>query len=125
MTDKICLVGKQIPMNVVEPEAVYILLDITPVFGYDSNSVKTDVVVGYTYVVVNTGSFNQYRIKIERPVPLMPRESLLAMRERGERVLVEFENPIVRMYWSSYQNAYADSFRADAIQQVDEEIQLD
>lgn len=118
------LVNKIIPMNVVEPEPVYIALDIAPVFGYDSNGAKTDVIVGYTYVVVNTGSFNQYRIKIERPVPLMPRESLLAMRERGERVLVEFENPIVRMYWSSYQNAYADSFKADDVHLVEEELQF-
>lgn len=118
------LLNKPIPLSVVEPETIFILLDLIPVFGYDSNGAKTDVIVGYTYVVVNTGSFNQYRIKIERPVPLMPRESLLAMRERGERVLVEFENPIVRMYWSSYQNAYADSFKADDVHLVEEELQF-
>lgn len=118
------LVNKIIPMNVVEPEAVYILLDVTPVFGYDSNGAKTDVIVGYAYVVVNSNSFRQYKVKVAQQSPLMTRESLLAMRERGERVCVEFDNATVRMYWSSSQNAYADSIKADDVHLVEDELQL-
>lgn len=116
--------NKIIPLSVVEPEVVYILLDVAPVFGYDSNGVKTDVITGYQYVVVNSGSFNQYKVRVLNNSPLMTREQLVAIREKGGKIYVEFENLMVRMYWNSYSNDYADSFKAEGIQQVDEEIQL-
>lgn len=117
--------NKIIPLSVVEPEVVYILLDVAPVFGYDSNGVKTDVITGYQYVVVNTNSFNQYKVRVLNNSPLMTREQLVAIREKGGKIYVEFEKLTVRMYWNSYSNEYADSFKAEGIQQVDEEIQLD
>lgn len=116
--------NKIIPLSVVEPEVVYILLDVAPVFGYDSNGVKTDVITGYQYVVVNSGSFNQYKVRVLNNSPLMTREQLVAIREKGGKIYVEFENSTVRMYWNSRGNDYSDSFKADGIQQVDEEIQL-
>ena len=116
--------NKIIPLSVVEPEVVYILLDVAPVFGYDSNGVKTDVITGYQYVVVNSGSFNQYKVRVLNNSPLMTREQLVAIREKGGKIYVEFEKLTVRMYWNSYSNDYADSFKAEGIQQVDEEIQL-
>lgn len=116
--------NKIIPLSVVEPEVVYILLDVAPVFGYDSNGVKTDVITGYQYVVVNTNSFNQYKVRVLNNSPLMTREQLVAIREKGGKIYVEFENSTVRMYWNSRGNDYSDSFKADGIQQVDEEIQL-
>lgn len=117
--------NKIIPLSVVEPEVVYILLDVAPVFGYDSNGVKTDVITGYQYVVVNTNSFNQYKVRVLNNSPLMTREQLVAIREKGGKIYVEFEKLTVRMYWNSYSSDYADSFKAEGIQQVDEEIQLD
>lgn len=121
---KSILSNKYIPLSVVEPEPVYILLDVVPVFGYDTSGKKTDVITGYQYVVVNTNSFNQYRVKILHNSPLMTREQLVAIREKGGKIYVEFENLNVRMYWNSRGNDYSDSFKADGIQQVDEEIKL-
>lgn len=122
---KSILSNKYIPLSVVEPEPVYILLDITPVFGYDSNGTKTDVVIGFLYTVVNTNSFNQYRVKVLQSAPLIERDKLHVLRESGEKFLVEFENLTVRMYWNTRSQEYSDTFKADGIQQVDEEIQLD
>lgn len=116
--------NKIIPLSVVEPEVVYILLDVAPVFGYDSNGVKTDVITGYQYVVVNTSSFNQYKVRVLNNSPLMTREQLVAIREKGGKIYVEFENLTVRMYWNTRSQEYSDTFKADGIQQVDEEIQL-
>ncbi len=116
--------NKIIPLSVVEPEVVYILLDVAPVFGYDSNGVKTDVITGYQYVVVNTSSFNQYKVRVLNNSPLMTREQLVAIREKGGKIYVEFENLTVRMYWNTRSQEYSDTFKAEGIQQVDEEIQL-
>lgn len=124
MAEKSIVLNKAISLNIFEQEPVYILLDVTPVFGYDSNGAKTDVIVGYAYVVVNSNSFRQYKVKVAQQSPLMTKESLLAMRERGERVLVEFDNPTVKVFWSAYQNNYADSFKADGVRLVEEELQL-
>ena len=125
MVEKSLLMGKSIPLNVVEPEPVYILLDITPVFGYDSNGTKTDVVIGFLYTVVNTNSFNQYRVKVLQPAPLIERDKLHVLRESGKKFLVEFENSTVRMYWNTRSQEYSDTFKADGIQQVEEEINLE
>lgn len=124
MTRKSALIGSDIPLSVVEPEPVYILLDVVPVFEYDTSGKKTDVITGYQYVVVNTNSFNQYRVKILHNSPLMTREQLVAIREKGGKIYVEFENLTVRMYWNTRSQEYSDTFKAEAIQQVDEEIQL-
>ena len=121
---KSILSNKYIPLSVVEPEPVYILLDVVPVFGYDTSCKKTDVITGYQYVVVNTNSFNQYRVKILHNSPLMTREQLVAIREKGGKIYVEFENLTVRMYWNTRSQEYSDTFKAEGIQQVDEEIQL-
>lgn len=118
------LSNKYIPLSVVEPEPVYILLDVVPVFGYDTSGKKTDVITGYQYVVVNTNSFNQYRVKILHNSPLMTREQLVAIREKGDKIYVEFENLSVRMYWNTRSQEYSDTFKAEGIQQVDEEIKL-
>ncbi len=115
MNEKTKLINRDIPIEVIEGERVYILLYVMAIFLYDSNNKPTDTITGYKYTVVNTESFERYQIKVEGTKPLISAELLAEKRERGEKIYVEFENATVKMYWNSKMNSYADSFKADAI----------
>lgn len=109
------LAYKDIPLEVVEQEQVYILLDVKPVQEYDTNGKPTDKVVGFFYEVVNAESFEKYRIKILDDNPLMSSEALLERRKCGDKIFVEFENASIKMYWNRSTSSYEDSFSADGI----------
>lgn len=113
------LLQKNIAIEVIEPERVFVLLLVTPVYAYGPDGKPTDTIVGYKYTVVNIDSFEKYEIKVEGTKPLISAELLAEKRENGEKLYVEFENATIRMYWNSRLNAYADSFKADGIHFVE------
>lgn len=109
---------KNIPLRYIEPELVFILLQISVIPEYDLNNKPTDNIVGYSYEVVNTDSFEKYKIKVLGKKPLMSPEELQKKRDQGEKIAVEFENATVKMYWNRQMNSYADTFSADGISLV-------
>lgn len=115
------LSNKEIPIEVLETERVYVLLDIAPVYEYDSENKKTDKVLGWAYTVANTDSFEKYRIKVAGTKPIISRDALIAKRENGIKTFVEFDNATVKMYWSASTKTYEDSFKADGISLVKNE----
>lgn len=121
MFEKPKLINKAVPIEVLEPERVYLLTGVSPVLLYGSDKKPTDTIVGYKYTVVNIESFEKYVIKVEGTKPLISAELLAEKREKGEKVYVEFDNATIKMYWNSKVNSYADSFKADAIHFVETE----
>lgn len=113
------LINTDISMEVVEPDPIYVAIDVTPVRAYGPDNKPTETIIGHKYTVVNTASFEKYAIKVLGTKPLISAELLMEKREKGEKVYVEFENATVKMYWNSRLNTYADSFRADAIRFVE------
>lgn len=112
------LAYQEIPMRFIEPELIYMLLRINEIPEYDLNNKPTDNIVGYSYEVVNTDSFEKYKIKVLGKKPLMSPEELQKRRDQGEKIAVEFENATVKMYWNKQMNSYADTFSADGISLV-------
>ena len=108
-----------IPLVVFLGELVFILLNIVPVYEYDTENNKTDKVIGFSYIVVNTETFDKYSVKVLGSKPLLKSDELATRRENGEKVFVEFDNATVRVYWSSFKKSYADSFKADGISIVE------
>lgn len=121
MANKSKLLNKSIIIEAIEPERVFVLLKVGPVFAYGPDGKPTETIIGFKYTVVNTDSFEKYVIKVEGTKPLISDELLIEKRERGEKVYVEFENATIKMYWNSTLSTYADSFRADAIRFVETE----
>jgi len=115
--------NKSIPMNAFMQELLFLLLGISPWHEYGEDGKKTGKVLGYAYECVDTMNFDRFRIKIKgQTVPLMSNEDLQELREKGEKVAVEFVEPTVRLYWSSISNSYAESFSAKDVSLVTAEI---
>lgn len=110
---KLMLEGKDIPMKALGFDPVLILLFIRMVEEYGKDGKKTGKVLGYAYECVDTMNFDRFRIKVKgQTMPLMSNEDLQTLREKGEKVAVEFIEPTVRLYWSSISNGYEESFSA-------------
>lgn len=99
------------------PETVYVLLDISPRYAYENNA-RTDKIIGYVYTAVNTESFDTIKVFVEQAKPLMPSDELRTMREQSQQVLVEFENAVVKPYYSDRTKSIEDSIKADAVHMV-------
>lgn len=115
------LKGKEIPMNVLEKEAVYVLLDVSPVYEYDLENKRTDRILGWNYSVANTDSFEKYRIKVLGSKPIVTASVLKTKIDNGIKTFVEFENAVVKLYWSNSKKSLEDSFKADNISVVETE----
>ena len=115
--------GKSVPLSYVVMEVLFLLLKISAMEEYDENGKKTGKCLGYVYEVVDTMNFDRFRIKIKgQTVPLMSNEDLQELREKGEKVAVEFTEPMVTLYWSSTTKSLEDSFSAKDVSLVTEEL---
>lgn len=108
------LLNKMIPFEVIEGERVFVLLDLIPVYEYDSSNNRTANIIGWRYFVVNTESYEKYRIKVAESKPLISRKDLQAKREAGVKFFVEFTNAFLKMYRSST-GTFEDSITAESI----------
>ena len=107
-------------LNSLFPIPKFLVLEVTPRYNYD-NGVKTDVVEGYNYDVINLGSYDTMRVFIEGAnAPLIENDKLQNMRESGKQLFVEFDNARIRVYYNSKTRQLADSIKADAIRVVKE-----
>ncbi len=115
--------NKAIPLNACMQELLFLLLGISPWREYGEDGKKTDKIIGYIYECVDTMNFDRFRIKIKgQTVPLMSNEDLQELREKGEKVAVEFTEPMVTLYWSSTTKSLEDSFSAKDVSLVTEEL---
>ena len=115
--------NKSIPPNAFMQELLFLLLGISAWYEYGEDGKRTDKILGYVYECVDTMNFDRFRIKIKgQTVPLMSNEDLQELREKGEKVAVEFTEPMVTLYWSSTTKSLEDSFSAKDVSLVTEEL---
>lgn len=118
------LTNRAIKLSAVFPESVYILIGAKILYEYDSDNKKTDKIVGYSYDVVNTGTFDKITVKVLKKAAIIEPEELQKKRENGERVFVEFVNATVKQYFSQYTNGFCDTFSADDIALVETTVDI-
>lgn len=99
-------------------EPVYYCHGVRIIFRYE-NGTKTEEVQGHKYLVTNTDSFEQIEIFVPGNKPLLTPERLEELQESGERVFVEFENAVVKPYYSERTHSIEDSIKADAVHLVE------
>lgn len=117
------LKSKTIPLNACMQELLFLLLEISPLYEYGEDGKKTDKILGYVYECVDTMNFDRFRIKIKgQTMPLMSNEDLQELREKGEKVAVEFTEPTVLLYWNTTTKSLEDSFSAKDVSLVTAEI---
>lgn len=108
-----------------EKPGIYSLKGILPRYVYDENNKKTNKIAGYKYNVVSLETYNSYSIFVPNKAPLMTPEELDELWEKGEKPLVEFKNPTIRAYFSSYTKSYEDSCKAEDVFLVDDNQKID
>lgn len=113
------LLNVAIPFELVEEKQKFALLSIRPVYKYDMNGKKTEVIVSWKYSVANVDSFEKYDIKVASANPIIAPELLKTKRDFGERMFVQFENATIKMYRSS-NGTLEDSIKADSIDFVED-----
>ena len=99
-------------------EPVYYCHGVKIIFRYE-NGTKTDEIQGYKYLATNTDTFEQIEVFVSGDKPLIPPEQLSELQESGERIFVEFENAVVKPYYSERTKSIEDSIKADAVHLVE------
>ena len=99
-------------------EPVYYCHGVRIIFRYE-NGTKTEEVQGHKYLVTNTDTFEQIEVFVAGSTPLLTPERLEELQESGERVFVEFENAVVKPYYSERTHSIEDSIKADAVHLVE------
>lgn len=99
-------------------EPVYYCHGVRIIFRYE-NGTKTEEVQGHKYLGTNTDTFEQIEVFVAGSTPLLTPERLEELQESGERVFVEFENAVVKPYYSERTHSIEDSIKADAVHLVE------
>lgn len=99
-------------------EPVYYCHGVRIIFRYE-NGTKTEEVQGHKYLVTNTDTFEQIEVFVAGSTPLLTPERLEELQESGERVFIEFENAVVKPYYSERTHSIEDSIKADAVHLVE------
>lgn len=101
-------------LNEIIFEPVYYLNHISIRMKYE-NRQRTDEVAGYVYLVTNTDTFDQISVFVEQKKPLLEPEKLEELQNKGEKVFVEFENAVLKPYYSERTKSLEDSIKADNV----------
>ena len=101
----------------VIPYPKYYLNSVSVRFRY-LNGQKTDQIAGYVYTVTNTETFDQIHVLVEQDKPLITPETLAEFQQEGKKVFVEFDNAVIKPYYSERTKSIEDSIKADAVRRV-------
>ncbi len=104
------LTSIKIPMQVVTDGANLILLEVAPYNQY-KHGVKTDIVEGYRYTVVEDKKYEKLSVKIPSSTPAITNEQIESSKSK---IFVTFENGIAKPYRTS-NGEYALSCSATSV----------
>lgn len=106
------------PLEVFLKEKNYYLNGITVRKEYVNNE-RTNEVLGHVYTATNTDTYDQIHVFVEGKKPLIEPDKLQQAQEDGERIFVEFENAVIRPYYSERTKSIEDSIRASGVKLIE------
>ncbi|MBB5264165.1 hypothetical protein HNP82_001270 [Catenibacillus scindens] len=112
------LIRKYFDLNKILNDPAMILQKISEKKEYKDGK-YTDKVVGYKYDCVETMNFDHLSVYVEGDIPLMTNERLQELRLRGEKVWVEFEQPLIMAYYNGQTDSIVDTIKAKGIHLVE------
>lgn len=108
------LVNRKVPMEAVIGTNVFVALRIKPIPEYKDGK-RTGNIIGYAYECVDEIAYKHFTIKIKgQTEPIISNDELQQLRE-NEKVMLEFKNPMVFMYYNRSALGYEDSYSADDV----------
>lgn len=111
------LLNRDIPLKLILPGDTYALKEVRARFAYVNGS-RTDNLDGYVYVVVNMQTLDQISVLVKQDKPLVTQEEVTAKASKNERIMISFENAIIRQYMRRDSGTAEDSISADGVRIV-------
>ncbi len=112
------LIRKYLDLNKILDDPAMILQKISKKKEYKDGK-YTDKVMGYKYDCVETMNFDHLSVYVEGNIPLMTNERLQELRLSGEKVWVEFEQPLIMTYYNGQTDSIVDTIKAKGIHLVE------
>lgn len=98
----------------VVPEPIYNCNEISPRYKYVDGK-RTDEISGYVYTATDIKKYTQIHVLVEQKKPLMTPEKLAELQAADQNVFIEFENAVVKPYYSERTKTIEDSIKADGV----------
>ena len=115
------LVNTYFDLHSIIDDPAMILQRIRPRKEYKDGA-YTDNVIGFRYDCVETRDFNHLTISVDGRVPLMSDDQLQQLRQKGHKVVVEFENPRIMAYYNAQTDSIEDTIKAEGVHQVETNV---
>ena len=114
------LLNRPVPLKSVLPGDSYALKESPrPRYAY-SNGTRTDSLEGYVYTVVNMTTLDQVSVLVRQTTPVILQEDFEAAQSKNQRVMLTFDNAIIRQYMRRGEGIASpeDSISADGVRVV-------
>lgn len=108
------IANKEIPLEVLLTNSKFIVRGVTPRYHYE-NGQKTDEIEGHVFDVVNAGSFDDVRVMVTGATSIVTNEQVVAARESGAPIMVEFVNATIRAYVNPTSHRIEETVKAEAV----------
>lgn len=112
------LLKHKVYLHLLIEEQCYFLNNITVRCAYEDGK-RTSQIIGYVYTVTNTDTFDQISVFVEQQNPLLPLDKFESLRSEGAKVFVQFQDAVIRPYYSERTKQIEDSIRAKSVQHLE------
>lgn len=116
------LLGRAFDLEVLEPENLFYLREVRSRYKYDESGKRTPEIDGYVYSVISIDTLEDYVVFIPHSKPLVTDAEVRIAREDGTKIIVSFDDAVIRAYFASRTGSYEDSVKAADIHLHDERV---
>lgn len=92
----------------------FYLLTVAPRYAYKDGK-RLNEIIGYLYTVVNTETYETISVFVEQSTPLISQQELEELKDSGKKIFVQFDNAVVKPYYSERTHSIEDSIKADSV----------
>ena len=111
------LLNRPIPLKLILSGDSYAVKEIRPRYSY-VNGNRTDTLEGFVYNVVNMQTLDMISVLVKQDTPVVTQEEILARQSKNEKVMVSFENAVIRQYMRRDAGTVEDSISADGVRVI-------
>lgn len=101
-------------LKLFHPDNKYAALSVTERYSYKEGK-KSNIIDGYTYEAANLETYEIISVFVKQSKPLISQQQLDELRMAKKKVLIAFENAIVKPYYNERLHTIVDSIKADSV----------
>lgn len=101
-------------LKLFHPDNEYAVLNVAERYSYEEGK-RTDIIAGYIYEAANLKTYEIVSVFVKQSKPLISQQQLDELRMAKKKVLIAFENTIVKPYYNERLHTIVDSIKADSV----------